>query len=171
MSPLRSTGGPLDLLGRLGSGVRPDGVGASGAAQGARGLESASFDELLALAREGKVEAGAPLTFAKDVSRDLGTDTLDALALATDAAEAQGATRLAAQIDGRVVTIDVNRREILGVEPARPNAVFTGVDAFVALAPTGAASEEGGAGGARLALPGSLPANGALSRLMEHRAG
>ena len=178
MSPVRSTGNPLDLLRQLGAGVRPDGVGAASSGS-TRGLESASFDELLALAREGNVEPGAPLNIARDVSSDLSADALAALAIATDAAEAKGATRLAAQIDGRIATIDVLRREIVQIEPAQANAVIAGVDAFVALDPASRGGQsETGAGrgaGAPLALPGSLPENETLARtllgLTEKRAG
>jgi hypothetical protein len=178
MSPVRSTNNPLDLLRQLGAGVRPDGVGASKAAS-AQGLESASFDDLLALAREGNVEPGAPLSIARDVTSDLSAEALAALSIATDAAEAKGATRLAAQIDGRVATIDVLRREIVGIEPAQANAVIAGVDAFVALAPSAQGGQSGSGGGrgagAPLALPGSLPENETLARtllgLSEKRAG
>ena len=169
MSPVRSTNNPLDLLRQLGAGVRPDGVATPKGAP-AQGLESASFEDLLALAREGNVEPGAPLTVARDVKNDLSADALAALSIATDAAEAKGATRLAAQIDGRVATIDVLRREIVGIEPAQSNAVIAGVDAFVALDATlkGGRSETGtGRGaGAPLALPGSLPENETLARTL-----
>ncbi len=170
MSPVRTSGNPLDLLRQLGAGVRPDGIGAQ-SNKAASGLESASFDDLLALAKEGNVEPGSPLSLAQDVRPDLSDDALAALAIATDAAEAQGAARLAAQIDGQIVTIDVHRREIVEVKPAQANAVFTGVDAFVALdnAPLGGTQESGS--GAPLALPGSLSLNQTLSRLIENRAG
>jgi len=165
---------PLDLLRQLGAGVRPDGAGAPSA--GARpGIEGASFDDLLALARAGQVEPGAPLTFARDVPATLGDDALAALSLATDAAEAKGASRLAAQIDGRIVTIDVARREIVAVDAAQSNAVIAGVDAFVALDPTAQGGKSGSGAGAPLALPGTLPQNEALARtlagLTEKRAG
>lgn len=178
MSPVRSTNNPLDLLRQLGAGVRPDGVGASNAAS-AQWLESASFDDLLALAKAGNVEPGAPLSIAREVTNDLSPDALAALSIATDAAEAQGATRLAAQIDGRVATIDVLRREIVSIEPARANAVIAGVDAFVALDPSAQGGQSGSVvdrdAGAPLALPGSLPPNATLARtllgLTEKRAG
>lgn len=178
MSPINSSNNPLDLLRQLGAGVRPDGFGSSGA-QSARGLESASFTELLALAQEGNVEAGAPLSVGREVRSTLSADALAALSIATDAAEAKGATRLAAQIDGQIVTIDVPSREIMEIQPAQSNAVIAGVDAFVALNPTaqGGQSETGASSGAgaRLALPGSLPANETLARtllgLTEKRAG
>lgn len=178
MSPVRSTASPLDLLRQLGSGVRPDGA-TRAASSPAPGVESASFDELLALARSGGIEPGAPLTFARDVRNTLSDEALAALAVATDAAEAQGVTRLAAQVGGRVVTVDVARREIVAIDPARANAIVTGVDAFVALdagadAP-GEASGDSGASGPRLALPGTLTQNEslaqALSRPAQHRAG
>jgi hypothetical protein len=170
MSPVRSTGNPLDLLRQLGAGVRPDGLGATNTPSSS-GLESASFDDLLALAKEGNVEPGSPLTLAQDVRSDLTDDALAALAIATDAAEAQGAARLAAQIDGNVVTIDVHRREILEVKPAQANAVFTGVDAFVALENAPLGGKRDSASGAQLALPGSLTGNETLSRLIEKLAG
>lgn len=178
MSPVRSTSDALDLLRQLGAGVRPDGVGSPGASP-ARALESASFEDLLALAKSGSVEPGAPLSIGREVKNTLSADALAALAIATDAAEAKGAARLAAQIDGRMVTIDVPSREIVEIQPAQTNAVIAGVDAFVALDPTGKGGEsEPGAAfgpGARLALPGSLPENETLARtllgLTEKRVG
>lgn len=174
MSPVKSSFSPADLLRQLGSGVRPDGLGSAQSAQ-RPGVEQASFDELLALARRGGVEPGAPLTVAKEVTTDLSDQVVAALSAATDAAEAQGATRLGVQADGKIFTIDVARREIVDVKPAQGGAIVTGVDAFVALDGAATGAERGFDAGAPVASLGTLPENGSLARALlrhsEQRAG
>ncbi|MGP1310459.1 MAG: hypothetical protein ACTS27_09710 [Phycisphaerales bacterium] len=174
MSPAQTSASPLDLLRQLGSGVRPDGLGAPRGAQNA-GVEQASFDELLSLARSGNAAPGEPLGAAKDVRVDLSEALRAALTAATDAAEAQGATRLGVQAEGSIYTIDVTRREIVDVKAAQPGAIVTGVDAFVALDASGTGAESERAAGARVASLGTLPGNGSLAlallRGADQRAG
>lgn len=150
-----------DLLRRLSSGVQPAGAPGAQRAPGA-GIESSSFSELLRLAREGGIEASRPLRVSRDVRAPFSEQTMDALALATDAAEAAGATRLAAVVEGKTVTVDVVTREIVATGENTPGALITDADAFVVIPnDTGTPSREDRAGS--LGYPSSMPSNPSLA--------
>lgn len=133
----------LDLLRRLASGVRPDGAGGA-SARPATLTQGASFAELLHAAKGGEIGTGRSLRLAEGVgAADLSTDQLERLSGATDRAEASGATRLLALIDGKAVTIDVTTRTALSVTDAGPEGrapVMTGIDSVV-IVPASAGAE------------------------------
>lgn len=128
---------PNDLLRKLGSGVRPDAT-ASGSGVTARapmnrpvGVESADFASLLDDVHAGKMNSARPLSVATGANVELSSDQMQRLAVAADAAEAAGAQRLLAMIDGQGVTIDVDSRTITGSTDALKGRVVTDVDAFI----------------------------------------
>ena len=159
----------VDLLSRLASGVRPVGSGAT--TQGAGGsLENSSFADLLRLAREGGVEASRPLKIGREVAGSFGEDTLSALALAADAAEAAGATRLKAVVEGRTVTIDVLSREIVSSDEVAPGGLITDADAFIVIPGETAGRPREDRAGA-LGFPSSMPSNPTLAETLARVAG
>jgi len=149
-----------DLLRQLGSGVRPDGATP---AQGRAPLTSASFADLLGQVRSGVVSSGRPVEVARGADIELNADQLARLARVTDTAEAAGASRLLAMIDGQLLTVDVPARTVDG-GPGDAGDVLTDIDAFVAVPP---ADGDAGAlfGGAEQASSGPgamLPGLGGL---------
>lgn len=159
---------PTDLLRRLGSGVQS--VGAAPASAATSRPESASFGELLRQAREGGAEASRPLKIGREVSDRFSDETLATLALAADAAEASGASRLAAIVEGKTVTIDVVAREIVATGDSAPGALITDADAFVVI------PDERGAGtredrAPSLGFPSSMPTNATLADTLARLVG
>ncbi len=160
----------LDLLRRLGSGVRPDGAGGV-TPRPASLTQGASFADLLRAAKGGEIETGRSLRLAEGVvGAELSAGQLDRLSQATDRAEASGATRLLALIDGKAVTIDVTTRTALSVADAAAEGrapVMTGIDSVVIVPGAG-----GGAGGAGAEAAHAAPrvrglaSNAALARLL-----
>ncbi|MHC4108684.1 MAG: hypothetical protein ACYSTY_11420 [Planctomycetota bacterium] len=76
-------------------------------------LEGQSFDELLALARQGSVPSGRAVQWAADPARPLDEQQLTRLSAAADVAEAAGARRALMLIDGRGVVLDVANRALV----------------------------------------------------------
>jgi len=126
-----------DLLKLLGSGVRPD---ASTLASGAPTVESASFEALLQQVRSGAVGSGRPIAIAPGAGVNLNSSQLERLAVATDAAEAAGALRLLAMIDGQAVAIDVAERQVISGASSLGSRVHTDFDAVV-FVPDGSAQD------------------------------
>lgn len=168
MAPIHST----DLLRQLAGGIRPD--GASPAAPRAP-FDARSFEQLLAGVRVGGERTDRPLTIARGVQEPLSPAELDALAAATDAAEASGSQRLLAVIDQKAVTIDVLDRTIESVTADTGTRLVQDVDSVVFLPGAGAGQADlgalfaaPGAAASRAALgPGSLPiSNASIASLL-----
>ena len=123
---------PLDLLRRLAGVIRPYGAAAPPVPQG---VEDASFQDLLSKIRSGEISSGMPLEIMPGADVKLTPVQLDRLAVAVDAAEASGATRLLAMIDGQAVTIDVPARMILSSESAGAARFHTEFDSVVTVPP------------------------------------
>lgn len=117
-----------DMLRRLGSGIRPGDVGVLGS-QGKAPAESQGFDALLKAA-QGSAFRSEPVKLGRGSKVELDQDQLRRLGGAVDAAEASGASKLLAFIDGQGVVVDVGSRTVEGVAKAG-NAVVNGVDAVV----------------------------------------
>jgi hypothetical protein len=95
------------------------------------GVESADFASLLSDVHAGKMTSARPLSVATGAGVELSSDQMQRLAVAADAAEAAGANRLLAMIDGQGVTIDIDTRTITGGVEALKGRVVTDVDAFI----------------------------------------
>jgi hypothetical protein len=173
-----------DLLRRLGAGVRP-GAPLSGAR--GRPLDGSSFDELVSMARAGRISSGRGLDVSSDVRAPLDGATIERLSVVTDAAEAAGFARIGAVIEEapeeegeapivRVAVIDVRARLVESAEEDAGGRFVSGVEAFVrvpgvdaqelrAMVSEEAGSAHRGAGGAPLL--GARPiANASLGRLL-----
>lgn len=145
------------LLKLLGSGVRP--VDAESLRARHAPLETLDFADLLRRADHAEMRSGLRVR-ASDPALDVfDSAQIERLSQAADAAEAAGATRLVAVIDGVAAIIDVGAREITGFERLQDESqdfarrlVRTGVDAFV-IVPT-----EGDVVGAPEARPHAHPA-------------
>lgn len=123
----------IDMLRRLGSGVRPGAVGipAPPSAPGKTPTEEQSFEQLLQAAKSSSFRS-EPVRLANGSKIELDADQLRRLGPAADAAEANGATKLLAFIDGRGVVVDVASRTVEAV--AQPGSgVVNGVDAVVVI--------------------------------------
>ena len=127
---------PAEFLRKLGGGVRPDGTAPTFQATG---VEHADFASLLDEAHAGRFGSAQPVSVARGAKVELSSGQLDRLAAATDAAEAAGAQRLLAMIDGKGVMIDVPTRTVTGGVEGLGNRLITNVDAFV-LVPEGSAA-------------------------------
>jgi hypothetical protein len=143
-----------DLLKALGSGLRPAGAANTPAAAPA---DAAGFADLLAQVRAGKVSSHEPLRTARGLDTQLTQEQLDRLAVATDAAEASGASRLLAVVDQTAVTIDVASRTIQSAEPWPTSQVTTDIDAAVVV-PSGGDKELRALFGAAATPPASAAA-------------
>lgn len=122
-----------DLLRRLGSGVRP----AAGAARVRAGGGDLQFQMLLGAARRGELSSGRSVR-AGVLGLELTEEEQRELDRAADAAEAAGASVMAAVIDGAQLRVDIAAREAIDARPLRTDAlespeVMTGVDAVVVL--------------------------------------
>jgi len=126
----------IDLLQKLGSGIRPDG----GVRPAAEQNGTTGFAEMLSKVREGQVSSGTPVEIGDGVQLSLTPEQLERLSVAVDAAEASGSTRLLAMIDGHALTIDVPSRTILGVEDPTKGRMLTDFDSMVAV-PQGSTKE------------------------------
>lgn len=123
----------IDMLRRLGSGVRPGAIGTPHplSAPGKTPTEGQSFQELLRAAKSASFRS-EPVRLASGSKIDLDADQLRRLGPAADAAEADGATKLLAFIDGRGVVVDVASRTV--EKTAEPGSgVVNGVDAVVVI--------------------------------------
>ena len=98
------------LLKQLEPVVRPAYAGGSPAP--AAPFDSRSFDELLALARQGRVESGRALSVSFDGAADLSDAQHTRLSAAADLAEASGAQRALLLLDGRGLVLEVATRTL-----------------------------------------------------------
>ncbi|MDX2114381.1 MAG: hypothetical protein SFZ24_02000 [Planctomycetota bacterium] len=160
----------LDLLKRLGAGVRPD-PAVPAAARPA--VESAGFSSLLEQARAGDFDSGRALGVEPGIKVKLSSEQLERLAAVADAAEAAGASRMLAVIDGQPVGIDVNNRTIIAGPDQLGSRMLTDFDAVVMVPdapPRGV--REALAGRARPARPEDpfaalqKPGNGSVAALL-----
>ena len=155
---------PGDLLKLLAGGVRPEGATPTSPVPA---LDGKSFADLLSDVKSGMLSSGRPVTVGPHADCDLTETQLERLAVVADAAEAAGATRVAAMIDGQVVTLDVLNRVVESAEARQGGAVTTGIDGFV-LVPqdvgSGMAQLFGGLTGAAKATDGQAPAGLGLIR-------
>lgn len=140
----------IDLLKLLGSGVRPDGSASIAAGRPHRfaaqsaGVESLDFAELLQQARSGAISSGRAIEIDPSAGVKLDDAQLTRLARAADAAEAAGASRLLAMIDGQSVVVDVTTRTVTGTLAGATNdGMLTNIDAAVVVGPDGAGGEPG----------------------------
>lgn len=168
-----------DLLRKLAGVGAVGGAAASGcsscAESGIQSIEGAGFDELLRAAQAGELSSGRGLTIAPGSGVELSADQLGRLGGAVDAAEAAGAQRLLAIVDGQAVSVDVATRTVLSGGEALRGAVVTDVDAVVVL-PQGQGQEQG-AGPGQAQSQALAPAralagldsvrNGSLAALLE----
>ncbi len=171
---------PASLLKILGGGVRPDGAGRPGAPAP---LDSASFADLLARVKTGRVSSGAPVHVSKHAGVELTPSQLGRLSTVTDAAEAAGATRLLAFIDGQALTVDVLTRTVEAGSEQLGGRVITDIDAVVmvpddpgadlsSLFADPSALARVGEGAARRWLPGLAPvSNPDVARLLSSTDG
>lgn len=146
----------LDLLRRLGSGVVPGAPEPNNAPS----VGGASFGDLLEQARAGELSSGRTLKVREGLADRLTNEQLERLSRAADAAEASGAVRMLAVVDGLAVTIDVVTRTVEDVASAKDGAVRTGVDAAVVLPESGANEP------AAPAILGRVNGNQSLLRLL-----
>jgi hypothetical protein len=100
------------------------------AADAARPLNSASFADLLKLAREGKVSSDRPVDVSPKLDLELTQAQQERVAWAVDRAEASGARSALVMLDGEALLVDVMTRRIEGVAQ-QPGEVMTAVDAVV----------------------------------------
>jgi hypothetical protein len=141
-----------DMLRRLGSGVRPGPVANSltPSATGKTPTESQGFEELLKAAQSASFRS-EPVKLGRGSKVELDAGQLRRLGPAVDNAEAGGAGKLLAFIDGRGVVIDVASRTVESV--AKPGGgMVNGVDAVVMVpdepvVPGFGAAQEAGATG------------------------
>lgn len=140
-----------DLLRALGGGFLPP-----ASAQGARPVgasQTLDFAALLKSAQGGELRSGRPLQVDNSVQAEFTPSQLARLGSVADAADAAGARKLLAILDGQGVVIDIASRTIERVVPldgegagsVTPGDVLVGVDSAV-IVPTGeVASAAGGA--------------------------
>ncbi|TVS07826.1 MAG: hypothetical protein EA423_03130 [Phycisphaerales bacterium] len=129
-----------DMLKMLGAGVRP--VGPAAPAQPAS-PESADFAELLRQVRQGELGSGRPVKVPGDLGIDLSEDQLKRLAEAADRAEAAGAQSVVVMIDGHLLHLDVQSRQVLRSVELKHGEVLSDIDAVV----NASEQEEGGQDG------------------------
>lgn len=121
--------GSVDLLRKLASGVRPDGAGPLSTPDV---IERERFESLLSRVRTGELGSGRPVRLAHGSESEFDREMLSRLADATDAAQAAGAEHLLAWVEGRVLRVDVARREA-GEIDGDGGGILTGFDAAVVL--------------------------------------
>lgn len=125
---------PADLLRVLGGSAsatraRPDGpIGPPSADETAR---SGTFAQLLEAARSGRFSGGPPVTIHPSSGVSLTPDQLQRLTVATDMAQAAGATRALVRLDGMSLLLDVGVRSVTASVSLAPGEVLTGIDALV----------------------------------------
>lgn len=162
------------LLQSLGSVVRPD---CAACAPNAPSVEGLDFASLLSKADAGALSSGRSIKLGKNANVSLTDAQLQRLAKAADTAEASGAKRLLALIDGQGVVIDLASRTVEGslgaTSAAGVGGVLTGIDAAIVVPPDGGDAAAPGAPlvGAPGASPVPLPsvtqiANRSLAELL-----
>jgi len=121
----------VELLRLLGSGVRPDGASPQ---QAGAAIEGVDFGALLKKAESGAIDSGRRVQVPQALGLKLTDGQIDRLSRAADAAEASGAMRMLALIDGEAVVVDIVTRTVeksLGSSVAGAVDVLTGIDAAV----------------------------------------
>lgn len=125
-----STG--LDLLRRLSSTTSSTPATimprASGAPSGAGELD---FAQLLTKAQAGELSSGMTVRVSPHAGVELSPMQLARLSVAADRAEAQGATRAVALIDGQAVQMDVATRTVLGKADLSGAGTITNIDSVI----------------------------------------
>lgn len=154
-----------DMLLKLASGVRPSpATSLTSPAPGKTPVEAQGFAELLNLARSAGPERPAPVFLAKGSKIDLSPEQLSRMGRCVDAAEASGAARLLAIIDGQHVIVDVATRTVAGTVSAA-DALVADVDAVAVVPdappdtapPVPAAPDATAPGAASTATPPAVP--------------
>jgi len=133
--------------------------GSGGALTPTRAPEGVSFEEMLALAREGRLTSGIPVTVSPSVDVELSDDQLARLSSAADRAESAGLSRVVVALDDQMLVLDIDSRSIVdrfdpaGVEP------LGGIDGILSAgAAAGQTPAPIGAGGAPISNPSLLSA-------------
>lgn len=150
----------MNLLQKLGSGLRPAGPELPARSIAASGSSSLNFSELLGQAQRGEIASGLPVQIGKGAGVELSADQLARAAIAADRAQAAGADRAVLMIDGMALKLDVATRTISGNAELTPGAALADIDAVV-VAPE-ASSEAAAARQAAAQLSASTPANASL---------
>ncbi len=124
------TSDPLQLLKQLEPVVRPAYAGGAGA-QPTAGVEHGRFEELLARARQGRIESGRTVSADYQAGEALTRGQLSRLSAAADLAEASGAQRAMLLMDGRGLLLDVAGRSLTGELSTDDASRFVSLDAAV----------------------------------------
>jgi hypothetical protein len=155
----------LQLLRQLGSGVRPDAIGAGAPA----GAQASAFADLLRQARDGTLASTSPVEIAGDAEVSCSDEQLARLSLAADKLEAAGVRTALVTIDGQRLIMDVHARQITGAATAE-NGVVSGIDGVMDLGDAragGAAAAIAPAASATSAsIPAGLAQNQSLMKLL-----
>lgn len=157
----------LDLLRKLGSGVRPQGAGERPGAgvRSAGDWAGASFAELLEQA-SADVRSGAA---SKDVSvnprvqASLTDEQLARLARTADRVVAGGGTRALVRMEDGAVVLDAERRTVESSVELEPGAVVSGIDSYTEAPAAGA--------GERVQVPAASLSSASLVRVAAQREG
>lgn len=120
-----------DLLRRLSSAAGGGLQAVGGAVTGVGASAGADFAALLDKASAGEFSSGLAL---KVEGAALSEGQVSRLERVADAAEAAGATKVLALIDGQSLTIDLTHRVVSPAKPSGAQGIVTGVDA-VAIVP------------------------------------
>ena len=124
------TSDPLQLLKQLEPVVRPAWAGGAGP-QPIPGVEHERFEELLARARQGRIESGRTVSADYQTGEALTSGQLTRLSAAADLAEASGAQRAMLLMDGRGLLLDVAGRRLTGDLSTDDASRFVNLDAAV----------------------------------------
>jgi len=103
---------PTELLKKLGSGVRPDGVQSRRTAP----RDGVDFSALIASARVGKIRSDRPVKFDRDTPDDSWDRIRSLVEEALDRADAAGLSRLLIAHGTNLLTADVAQRSVRAVE-------------------------------------------------------
>lgn len=125
----------IDLLKKLGSGIRPE-----GRATAPHSIDGPGFQDLLRRAQSGEISSNKEVTRALGAKADLDESDYARLAVVADAAEAAGVNRLVAVLDGTPVLLDVAERLVLGAGDSLRGNIMSDVDGVV-FAPRAAPAE------------------------------
>lgn len=121
---------PVELLKKLGSGVRP---GEGGRSKAARSPGDIDFRSLIESARAGRIRSDRPTEWERGSDLDLEEQTRTLIDEALDRAEAAGAHRLIVAHPGGLWTADVAQRRIRPLDPTAPGVFGIGVEAVLVL--------------------------------------
>ncbi len=104
---------PVEMLRKLGSGVRPDGAQKSRRPSGAASLD---FGEMIAAARVGRIRSDRPATWQRGDHDDELERCRDVLEEAMDRAEAAGIDTLIVALGAQLLRADVETRSLEPIE-------------------------------------------------------